>query len=167
MVLVVLSALVVAPALLSAETAVTSQVDVTYVSPENFSDFKDSSVTTPKGREYLQNELTGQIRKFAKERLAANTHLEVRFTDINLAGEYEPQRGPRFNDVRIMKEIYPPRMELEFRLVGADGKVIREGKRHLIDTSYQSNSSATFDSDPLRYDKALLTQWLRSEFPKN
>ena len=47
------------------------------------------------------------------------------------------------------------------------GEAVHETKRHLIDTSYQSNSSATFDSDPLRYDKALLTQWLRSEFPKN
>jgi hypothetical protein len=91
--------------------------------------------------------------------------LEVRFTDIDLAGEYEPQRGPRFDDIRIMREIYPPRMVLEFRLLDADGKVLAQGTRHLIDMNYQSNITP-FNDEPLRYDKALLTDWMRSEFRK-
>jgi hypothetical protein len=153
------------PVLVQAETAPASQVEVTYVSPENFTDFKDSSMSTDKGRDYLTAAFTKHIRKIAKEVLPAGTHLEVKFTDINLAGEYEPQRGPRFDEVRIMKEIYPPRMVLDFRLLGADGKVLAEGNRHLIDMNYQSNSRA-FDDDPLRYDKTLLTDWLRSEFRK-
>jgi len=164
--LAALGSLIVAPALLRAESAPAAQVDVTYVSPEDFSDFKDSSMSTPKGREYLSSELTKHIKAIAKERLAPNRRLEIRFIDINLAGEYEPQRGPRFNDVRIIKEIYPPRMVLEFRLLDSDGKVLSEGKRQLIDPVFQSTTSPAFDSDPLRYDKELLTKWLRSEFPK-
>ena len=154
------------PVVVRADPTPTPQVEVTYVTPENFTDFKDSFMGTDKGREYLASELTKHIKKVARTYLAANTRLEVRFTDINLAGEFEPQRGPRFDDIRIMKDIYPPRMTLEFRLLAADGKVLAEGTRRLIDTNYQSNVMPT-DNDPLRYDKALLTDWLRSEFRKH
>jgi hypothetical protein len=157
--------LVSLPAIVRADPPPTAQIDVSFVSPENFTDFKDSSMNTDKGREYLTSEFTKHIKKVAREYLAANTRLEIKFNDINLAGEYEPQRGPNFNDVRIMKQIYPPRAVLEFRLLGADGKVIAEGSRRLIDMNFQSNSTP-FDNDPLRYDKAMLTDWLRSEFHK-
>jgi hypothetical protein len=42
-----------------------------------------------------------------------------------------PRRSYEYEDIRFFGEIYPPRMELEFRLTGADGKVIHEGKRRL------------------------------------
>lgn len=154
------------PALVRAADPVPApQVDVTYVSAENFTDFKDSSMNTEKGREYLEQEFNKHLQKLAKEYLAPGDRLEVRFTDIDLAGQYEPQRGPRFEDIRIMKDIYPPRMTLEFRLVGADGQVLAKGTRHLIDMNYQNNLT-TFNDDPLRYDKALLSEWARSEFRK-
>jgi hypothetical protein len=159
------SSLLAAPVPARAESNPVSQVEVTYVSPEKFSDFKDSSMNTEKGREYLAAEFTKHIRRVAKEVLPAGDRLEVRFTDINLAGEYEPQHGPQYDDIRIMREIYPPRMRLDFRLLGADGKVVAEGARNLIDMNYQSNGR-TFDDDPLRYDKQLLTDWLHSEFRK-
>jgi len=141
------------------------QVDVTYVSPENFSDFKDSFLETEKGREWLESQLTAHLKKMAQDLVPAGTKLEVKFTDINLAGEYEPQRGPRFDDVRIFREIYPPRMTLQFRLLDADGKEIARGERRIIDTNFQFNA-APYDNDPLRYDKVLLTDWLRTEFRK-
>ncbi|HVU17001.1 MAG TPA: DUF3016 domain-containing protein [Candidatus Didemnitutus sp.] len=142
------------------------QVDVNFDHPEKFTDFKDTSMSTEKGRAYLMSEFTNDIRETAKRYLAPGDHLEVTFTDINLAGEYEPQRGPRFDEVRIMKSIYPPRMAITFKLQSADGKVVAEGERKLIDMNYLMTTPPGFDNDRLRYDKALVNDWMRSEFPK-
>ena len=35
--------------------------------------------------------------------------LTITFTDIDLAGDFEPWRGPQWDEVRIVKAIYPPR----------------------------------------------------------
>ena len=67
-------------------------------------------------------------------------------------------------DVRLIKEIYRPRMTLTFKLVGADGKVIKEGARTLIDSYFMNNVNLINRDDPLYYDKEMLTTWVRDEF---
>lgn len=70
-----------------------------------------------------------------------------------------------FQDVRVVKDIYPPRVSLDFKLLDAEGKVISEGKRQLRDLSFQM-TVALPSSDPLRYDKEMLSNWLRQEFKR-
>jgi hypothetical protein len=61
-----------------------------------------------------------------------------------------------------MKDIYPPRIDLTFKLIDSDGNVLREGPRKLRNLSYLYSGVATpGNTDPLRYDKALLDSWLR------
>ena len=95
--------------------------------------------------------------------MPAGWTLEVRVTDVDLAGEIEPWRGPQFDRVRIMREVYPPRIDLEFRLADAKGAVFKQGSRVLRDPLYLTRA-ALGDSDRLRYEKQLLGDWLRQEF---
>ena len=83
---------------------------------------------------------------------------------LKLAGE--PWRGPRFDDVRIVKDIYPPRISLSFRLTDAEGNVVKEGKRELRDLAFMMKINMSFRDDSVRYEKALLDDWLRAEFPR-
>ena len=85
----------------------------------------------------------------------------VTFTDIDMAGDFEPQRGPNFNSVRILKAIYPPRVNLTFRLTDASGQVIAEGERQLRDQAYTWTASPVNQSDPLRYEKRLIDDFFR------
>ena len=92
--------------------------------------------------------------------------LSVTFTDIDMAGDFEPWRGPRFDDIRIVKDIYPPRINLSFRLTDAEGNVVKEGTRELRDLAFMMKITMAFRDDPVRHEKALLDDWLRSEFPR-
>ena len=74
-------------------------------------------------------------------------------TDIDRAGAFEPWRGR--GDVRIVRDVYPPRVDLGFTLTGADGAVIKRGERKLRDLALVGRATAS-GSDPLRYEKALL-----------
>ncbi len=56
-------------------------------------------------------------------------------------------------------------MKLKFTLTDAAGKVVKEGARELIDGAYLLSKPGFID-DELRYDKMLLDDWLRAEFPR-
>ena len=95
--------------------------------------------------------------------LPAGQQLAVTLTDIKLAGAFEPWRGPQFDDVRIVKDIYPPRIDLRFTLKSADGAILAEGERTLRDVGFLTRGMAN-TSDPLRYEKRMLDDWLNREF---
>jgi len=53
--------------------------------------------------------------------------LAITLTDVDMAGELETWRGPPACNVRVMLDIYVPRITLEFRLTSRDGKVVSSG----------------------------------------
>ena len=139
-----------------------SRVSVTFVDPERFADVKDSVLVSDRGRADLLAELEAFLRAAGERQVPAGLMLAIRVTDVDLAGEFEAWRGPQFDRVRIMREIYPPRIDLEFQLTDSQGAVVREGRRQLRDPLYLTRA-ALGDSDRLRYDKELLGDWLRQE----
>jgi len=68
--------------------------------------------------------------------------------------------------VRIVRDIYPPRIDLTFRLLAADGSTLTSGKRELRDLGFLSRTNM-YSNDPLRYEKTLLDDWVRKEFPQS
>ena len=135
-------------------------VHVHYKDPQHFTEAKRSfGMHLIDADDYLKP-LKDYIVQRASRILAPGQRLDIEVTDVKRAGEYEPWRGPRFEDVRVIKDIYPPRIDLDFTLYGADGKVLREGHRKLRDAAFLSRSFAT-DQDSLRYEKSLIDLWLR------
>lgn len=136
------------------------QTQVRFLEPENFTDVRDGWASDFSRDAYL-SEFRDYIADRAENLLAPGQKLSVTFTDIDLAGDFEPWHGPRFNDVRIVKDLYPPRMNLHFQLTDANGAVIKEGSRQLRDLAFLMKRGLSID--PLRYEKELLDSWLRSE----
>lgn len=162
--LIVLAGLVVCNAALATDADKTiSPVRVTFVAPEKFTDTGDYYMDTERGRNARLDELRAYIMARAAKYLTAGQRLEITVTDVDLAGDFEPWRGPEFQNVRIVKDLYPPRVSLQFRLLNADGEVVSEGKRELQELGYLM-TLALPTSDPLRYDKEMLSNWLRQEF---
>jgi hypothetical protein len=140
--------------------AATATVD--YVNPEKFTDA---------GRSYSHGELEsnlGQIKDHLIERagklLPADQKLSVTVTDVDLAGDFD-KRQSIANEARIVKEVYPPRIKLTFKLEGADGTVLKEGSRDLVDRSFMQGG-LRYKGEALGYEKELIDDWLRREFPQ-
>jgi hypothetical protein len=146
--------------------ATPSRVAVEFVAPEKFTDFSDSVFATERTREHYSAELSAHLADLGRRFIAEGQRLEIRFIDIDLAGDFEPWRGPNFNDIRIVKDIYPPRMTFEYRLVDAGGAVIRQGSEKISDLAYLMSTPNLQSHDQLRYDKQLLTDWMRREFKR-
>ena len=154
----------------AAETAVApeSRVTVSYDSPEKFTDFNTTGFgsATDRDLKYLTGVFTAHIEKLAKPLIAPDDRLEITFKDIDLAGRFEPEHGARMQDVRILRDITYPRMNLVFRLLGPDGHVIAEGERKLTNLNYHLTLQMPTADSEFKYDKALLTDWMNAEFKK-
>jgi hypothetical protein len=143
-----------------------SRVEIDWTPPADFSEAKTYQ-GTGLGRqdpdEWL-GDLANHLRYRAERVLPEADHLKVTFTNVQLAGTYEPWRGPRWDDVRVIKNIYPPRIDLKFTLTDASGAVVKEGERKLRDPAFMQRGTLN-ETDPLRFEKRMLDDWLRSEFP--
>ena len=138
-------------------------IHVEYTDPEKFSDIGNSySGSNEATRATYLEELRRHIQRRASRLLADGQNLTVTIIDVDMAGSFEPWR-PLMNDVRIVRDSYPPRIDLYFQLTGADGAVVKDGKRALRDTTFLM-TTILYHNDLLRYEKTLLDGWLEREF---
>lgn len=141
-------------------------VDVRWGNPAQFTEIRYSGNSSEAKRGNWVEEIAQHLRKRAQTRLPAGERLEVDILDIRRAGNFEPWRGAAFDDTRFIRDIYPPRITLSFRRIGADGQVIAEGERKLSDMGFLSSANTLSNSDPLRYEKLLLNRWIDREFKR-
>jgi hypothetical protein len=150
----------------TASAPASARVEVIYVNPENFKDFTDSSDGSERGAEGYREVFKEYLEREAVRMIPEGTQLTLSITEVDMAGEFEPWRGLRFNDIRIVKDLYPPRLNFTYKLTDASGAVLREGEKQLRDMNFLMNGMSAMSSDALRHEKALVEDWLRAEFPK-
>lgn len=158
--------LVAGTAIADTTPAADSRVQVSWTNPADFAEARQSNGSglgrTP-AAEWLAD-LAKHLQYRAERMLPQGDSLKVTFTDVQRAGTYEPWRGPQWEDVRIIKDIYPPSIDLTFTLTDASGAVVKEGQRKLRDPAFLQRGVLN-EHDPLRFEKRLLDDWLRREFP--
>ena len=162
---VLLAVLLAAVAAAQALTPPPERIQVIWAPTDKLTEVRDNQMQ----RGWLRPEdwmksLSDDLRKRADRVLPAGEQLQVTINDIKLAGSYEPWRRSEQQDIRILKDIYPPRVELHYKLMASDGSTIREGDKKLVDGAYLQRSVAADSTDPLRYDKRLLSEWVAREF---
>jgi hypothetical protein len=136
-------------------------VEIEFVQPDRFTDAgRVFGGERERNLELLRQHLVAE----GTRRLVPGETLGISFTDVDLAGSLEPRQ--RFsNEVRIVRDIYPPRFELDFRLARADGSPARAGHRSLANSGFLLGATRHPD-DALRYEKALLDGWIDREIGK-
>lgn len=150
-------------ALLLAQTA-SAYVEV-LLEPEKAVNFRDLAFDGREGKrekQYFVKQIAKHLEKLADRELPPDSTLIIVFTQVDMAGEYEPWRSPPNDDIRIMKASYPPRLEFSYVLTGDDGAIIKKGEETLTDMAYLNNSRRMVGtSDNLFYEKELLTRWVK------
>lgn len=137
------------------------RTQVAFDHPEKFTDVKDRDLPSDSGRDAILGRIRAYLVTRADRSLPAGDSLKITFTDIDLAGDFEPWRGPQWSDVRIVKEIYPPAFKFSYTVTDASGRVVKEGKEDIRDLNFQTR--VVMDtSDTLRYEKDMLGDWVDS-----
>ncbi|HBK45852.1 MAG TPA: DUF3016 domain-containing protein [Xanthomonadaceae bacterium] len=139
-------------------------VKVSWTDPAQFSEIRYSRNRWESQRGNWVDDLATYFQKNAAKRLPDGQRLDINITDIKRAGDYEPWHGPRMDDIRVVKDIYPPRISFSYTRFAADGSVIDQGEEKLVDSGFLMNSSQALNNDPLRFEKRMIDDWLRREF---
>lgn len=138
------------------------RVSVTYAEPDKFTDVRERWPGTDKERESILEVLKEFIVERAEEFLPAGQKLELTVRDVDLAGDFEPWRGMQLGEIRIVKEMYPPRIKFDFRITDLNGKELRKGQADLRDLAFMMRSAYS-KQESYRFEKEMLDDWFRSE----
>jgi hypothetical protein len=143
-----------------------SRAQVVWAPVETLSEVKDNPLQrgSMQAKDWMKT-LGDYLRARADVVLPPGQQLQVTIDDIKLAGDFEPWRGPAAQDIRFLTDLHPPRIDLHYTLLASDGSTIREDRSRLRDLSYLQRTVPT-TTDPLRYDKRLIDDWLRKEFAR-
>jgi hypothetical protein len=136
-------------------------VTVNFEAPERFTDMGRSYPDQRGADEGYLEELRSHIERTVPGRLPAGATLSLTILDVDMAGQFEPERGPNFNDVRMVRSIYPPRIHVRYTLTDASGAVRAEGERRLTDHTFDWNISPIDRNDALKHEKRLIDDFVR------
>ena len=138
-------------------TVSTDKAEVSYRNPAGFTEMGRSFGA----RTGWLDELSAYVAKRAARTVPDGERLVVTITDVQRAGMIEPWRHAA-TDLRVVRETTPPRIDLSFQLVAANGAVLKEGSRQLRDVAFMTRSMR-HSGEPLSYEKNLIDDWLRKD----
>lgn len=134
-------------------------VKVEWQDPKSFRDVKATSGIQSRFENRTFKELTKNLNKEAAKVLKPNQTLEMVVTDLDLAGDVKPTFGATMNDLRVVKDIYPPRITFSYKVTEGE-QVIIAGNEKLTDLGFMNTIYKANDQSN-RYENALLTSWLK------
>jgi hypothetical protein len=137
-------------------------VEVEFVEPERYTDV-DLHDRGGRSREITMDELRAHLELLGERHLEPGRILEIEVLDVDLAGRFEWWHFPTSDDVRFLREITWPRIEMRWKL-REDGKTLREDEESVADVDYLWAAGLRLSTDPLKYEKAMLDDWFRDRF---
>jgi DUF3016 family protein len=134
---------------------------IQYVHPDKFTDFRIYGRDTGWSASYFSDQISRDLGPGLKRKFPGSK-LTLRFTDIDLAGNYRTSSSGGRN-VRVNRgENAPVRMSFDFLLQDSADKTLARGSTRLTDTSHYDLRSHPGSSEPLYYEKRMLKRWLNS-----
>ncbi|WP_299790435.1 DUF3016 domain-containing protein [uncultured Shewanella sp.] len=133
-------------------------VKIQWQDPKSFRDVKAVSDIQSRYEQRTFEALTKNLNKAAGKTLKPDQKLEMLVTDLDLAGDVRPTFGATMNDIRLIEEIYPPRITFSYKVLEGD-KVIMAGDEKLTDMGFMQ-SVGRMNDKPYRYESKLLADWL-------
>lgn len=135
-------------------------VKVQWQEPSKYRDIKSSGELQSRFENRLFETLTENLDKQAQKTLKAGETLQMVVTDVDLAGDMRPTFGATANDLRVVKEVYPPRITFSYQVLEGD-KVIVSGDEKITDMNFLTSIDRMGrDRDPFFYETAMLNNWL-------
>jgi len=138
-------------------------VHIAFVHPEKFSDFRIQGRQENVSAEIFRDQVSACLSPVVAKRFPGDS-LNLKFTDIDLAGRIDPSKPRQFSKIRIDRSVASPlRMYFGYSLTDSSGKILASGSKILVDPDYLyrfTYYSSQARSATLFYEKATLYRWI-------
>ena len=98
------------------------------------------------------------------EALPEGQLLKVDVTNVDLAGDV---RFGTMDRIRVIKDLYIPRMTFSYQLLNADKSVVQSGEAALKDMGFRIGTNLRYKNKTIPYEKRMLDKWFNSTFINN
>ncbi len=109
--------------------------------------------------------LAQYLRRSVAARLGEGQQVSIHVEDVALAGAFEDLHGATLSDVRVLRDIYPPSIDLRIDRTAADGSRPGQTEHRLRDPGYLSRQVIRHGRDFLQHEKLMIDSWVAREFP--
>jgi Protein of unknown function (DUF3016) len=145
--------------------ASSSNVIITVVHPERFTDFRVQGRTEQESAVKFAAEMIGALGPAVAEQAPSST-LVLQFTDIDLDGRYKPQLTRRSTNVRSYQNSREPvRMYFKYTLTDPRGRVLAKGSDSATDALYlgkYTSEPVKFPFEEFYFEKQTLVSWIKN-----
>lgn len=136
-------------------------VKVNWQNPEKYSDIRPSSGTKKAYQKRVITAFDKIWADFAKK-LPAGYNLIVTVKDLDLAGDVNPMYRIDHSDIRVVKDIYFPRMTIDYQLLDSQGQVLAaEQDVKIKDMGFMNSAPIGLGSSEFVYEKQMLKDWFQ------
>lgn len=136
-------------------------IKVNWQHPEKYSDIRPSSGTK---KSYQKRVIAAFDKIWADfaEKLPVGHTLQVTVKDLDLAGDVNPMYRIDHSDIRVIKEIYFPRMTFDYQLLDSTGQVVAaEQDVKVKDMGFMNSSPIGLGNTEFIYEKQMLKNWFQ------
>lgn len=141
--------------------AYAGEAKVTWQEPDKYTDIREGQELRDSFREKLFKDFEAVFADLAKQ-LPDGCLFEVSVTDVDLAGDVNPMRGGSWQNVRVVKDIYWPRMSFSYTLKDGAGGLLAAGTEDIKDLGFLS-SSVSFAKTRFGYEERMLENWFKKQ----
>ena len=134
--------------------------EVTWTDYKKYRDIEEGNENRKYFRERTFENFEKHFTKLA-EKLPEGQILKIDVTNVDLAGD---TYVGGINLLRIVEDIYFPRMDFSYQLINADGGEVVSGKVKLRDMNFLRRNNLRYNRDSLSYEKRMLDDWFSDTF---
>ncbi len=147
---------------LYSSTASAGEAKVSWGKLDEFTDIHAGSEFKERFQERLTKEFEAVFSAFAKK-LPDGYELNIDVTDIDLAGDARPGQWMYGQQIRVMREIYWPRMNFSYTLKNAKQEIIISGKEELRDMDYLHRFRIPSGNTTFEFEEKMLQDWFKKQ----
>jgi len=134
--------------------------EVTWTDYEKYRDIRPANGHRKHFRESTFYNFEKHFTKLAKM-LPEGQVLKIDVTDVDLAGD---TNAGGIDRIRIVKNVYFPRINLSYQLLNTDGSELEAGEVKLKDMNFMTTSRLKYRNQSLGYEKNMIDDWFFSLF---
>ncbi len=122
-------------ALVAVGAACAGQARVTWQEPDGYTDIREGNDLRDSFRQTLFRDFELLFADLAKQ-LPDGCMLDITVTDVDLAGEVNPMHFGLWQDIRVIKALYWPRMSFDYKLTDSTGQMLVSGHEDIKDMAF-------------------------------
>ncbi len=154
-------------AVLLTTSAVAGEAVVDWKNPEKYTDIRSGDQTAKSMRNSIAKSLGGEFSELAAQ-LPPGYQLGITVTDLDLAGEVDPVEFRQMNQIRVLKDIYFPRMIFDYQLKDAGGVVLQgQTAVDVSDMQYLLAMRSTRSSERFYAERKMIRDWFNTHILPN